>query len=114
MIVRNNTVHQLQNSCPLNAKATPLATQLKLTTLIQLVIMVKLWLTIIVYTFPSSGKTLPVVWVVLRVKEKTIIPREKRKSRTTMDAKLQMGHMANSKWFQVHTKEPIGLFTKRM
>ncbi len=53
-----------------------------------------------------------VVWVVLRVKEKTLTPRGKRKSRTTMDADLWMGHKANYKW--VHTKEPIGLFTKGM
>jgi hypothetical protein len=50
VIVHINTIHQLQSSCSFNTKATPIATQLKLTIPLQLVIMVKLWLLITVYT----------------------------------------------------------------
>jgi hypothetical protein len=50
MIVRINAAGQLQSSCSFNTKATPIATQLRLTNSLQLVIMVKLWLIIIMYT----------------------------------------------------------------
>jgi hypothetical protein len=49
MIVCINVVCQLQISCSFNAKVTLIVTQLKLTTLLQLVIMVKLRLTITIY-----------------------------------------------------------------
>jgi hypothetical protein len=55
MIVRINDLHQLQSSCSLSAKVTPIATQLRLTTSMQLVIMVKLWLTITIYTLRTYG-----------------------------------------------------------
>jgi hypothetical protein len=49
MIAHINNVRQLQSSYSLNTKATLVVIQLKLTTSLQFLIMVKLWLIITVY-----------------------------------------------------------------
>jgi hypothetical protein len=59
MIIQINVVRKLQSSCLLNVKATLVATQFKLTTLLQLMVMVKLPLTIIVCTLCTRTRIQP-------------------------------------------------------